>query len=221
MLFFFRQLFYIELTLKNSLENQLNVTQKHPIVQIFKIDFHLIGPNDIVVVPFWVSLLGKQFFLIAVFDAGWTSNARAELQYAAVVALKLVSITRYIRAWAYETHLPYKYIDQFSQTIHLTMAQPMADASDTQVAGNGDRVSFRLVGHGAELADTEGFAVFSDTCLHEKDRAIRIQFDEYGDDEQGKKQHNKSNECHNTVEAPLEEEPYFVFIFLHVAWPPC
>ena len=50
---------------------------------------------------------------------------------------------------------------------------------------------------------------------------IRTFFDEDGNDQQGQKQHNKPYECHDSVEAPLEEEPDLVFIFLHVAWPPC
>ena len=44
----------------------------------------------------------------------------------------------------------------------------MTYASNTQVAGNGDGIAFRLVGHGAELADSKRFAIFTDSCLHEK-----------------------------------------------------
>ena len=97
----------------------------------------------------------------------------------------------------------------------------MTYASNTQVAGNGDRIAFRLVGHGAELADSKRFAIFTDSCLHEKHRAFRIQLDEDGDDEQRKKQHNQPYKCHDAVEAPLANESYLVTIFLHVAWPPC
>ena len=190
-------------------------------VEIVKIDFHFVRPNDVVIVPFRVGLLREQLLFVTVFDAGGTRDAWTKLQDTTVVALKLVGITRHIGTRPHETHLSNKDIDKLGETIHLAVAQPMANTGDTQVAGNGNRVTFRLVGHSAELADTERLAVFTDACLHEKDRAIRVQFDEYGNDEQGKKQHNKSNKSHDTIEAPFAEKPYFVFIFLHVAWPPC
>ena len=97
----------------------------------------------------------------------------------------------------------------------------MAHACDARVVGSSDGVAFRLVEHCAELADSEWLAVFPNTPLQEESRPFRVQFDEQCDDEQRHKQHNKPKECRDTVEAPLEEEPYFVFIFHHAAWPPC
>lgn len=101
------------------------------------------------------------------------------------------------------------------------MAQPVADASDAWVVGSRHRVAFRLVNHCAELADPERLAILPDAPLHEKDGAFRVGFDEDGDDEQWNEKHNEPCECHDAVEAPLEEEPYFVIIFRHAAWPPC
>ena len=97
----------------------------------------------------------------------------------------------------------------------------MADAGDARVGGSRHRVALRLVDHGAELADSEWFSVLPDAPLHEKDRAFRVGFDEDGDDEQRNGEHDKPNECHDAVEAPLDEEPYYVFISRHAAWPPC
>lgn len=101
------------------------------------------------------------------------------------------------------------------------MAQPVADARDARVVGRGDAVAFGLVFHRAELADSERFAILSDAPLEEKSWSFRVQFDEQCDDEQRHKQHNKPKECHDAIEAPLEEKPYVVFTFRHVAWPPC
>lgn len=100
------------------------------------------------------------------------------------------------------------------------MAQPVADAGDARVVGGRHRVAFRLMVHGAELANPEWFSVLPDAPLHEKDGAFRVDSDEDGDDEQGNEKHDKPKECRDTVEAPLEEKPYFVFIFRHAAWPP-
>ena len=97
----------------------------------------------------------------------------------------------------------------------------MADTSDTRVAGNGDTVASGLFVHRAELEDAERFAVFSDAILQKEQRTFRVNFDEDGNDEQYREEHNKPKQCHDAVEAPLEKESYFVFIFLHVAWPPC
>ena len=101
------------------------------------------------------------------------------------------------------------------------MAQPVADARDARVVGSSDGVAFRLVEHRAELADSEWLAIFSNTPLQEESRPCRVQFDEQSDDEQRHHQHNKPKECHDAIEAPFEEKPYFVFIFRHAAWPPC
>lgn len=190
-------------------------------VKIIEVDFYLVRPNDIVVVPFWVRLLCKQLFLVAVFDAGRTSDAGAELQNASVVALKLVGIAWNIRTRPHKTHLSDKDINQFSKTIHLTVAQPMPYAGDARVTSHSDGVAFRLVGHCAELADTERLAVFSNAPLHEKQRPFGVELDEDGDDKQRHKKHDKAYKRHDAVEAPLEEESYFVFIFFHAAWPPC
>lgn len=96
----------------------------------------------------------------------------------------------------------------------------MPNVGDAGVGGRGHGVALGLVFHGAELADSERLATFSDAMLHEENRAFRVEFDEHGDDQQRQKQHDKPNECHDTVEAPLEAESYFVFIFRHAAWPP-
>ena len=108
--------------MKNSLENQSNISKETPIIEIVKIDFHLVRPNDIVIVPFWVVLLGKQFLFVTVFDAGWTRDAWTKLQNTTVITLQLVSIARHIGAWPDETHLADKYIYQFGEAINLTMA---------------------------------------------------------------------------------------------------
>ena len=63
-----------------------------------------------VVVPFRVVLLGKQLFFVTVFDAGWTSDARAKLEDSSVVSHELVGIARYIRTRPHEAHLPDEYI---------------------------------------------------------------------------------------------------------------
>ena len=97
----------------------------------------------------------------------------------------------------------------------------MANTCNTRIVACGDRVAFGLVVHGAELADPERLAILSDTFLHEKHRPFRVDFDDNANDEQGQKQKTKTYECHDTVEAPFEEEPYLVFIFHHAAWPPC
>ena len=207
--------------MENSFENQLNVAQKCPIFQIIKVDFHFVGPNDVVVVPFRVGLLGEKFFLIAVFDAGGSRNARTKLKDAAVIALELVGVTRHIGTRTDEAHLPDQYVDKLCKAVHLAVAQPMAHARDAWVAGRGNSITLRLVVHGSKLTDSERFAIFSNAVLHKKYRPFRVDFDEDADDEQGQKQQNKPYQCCEAVEAPLEEESYFVFIFRHVAWPPC
>ena len=207
--------------LDDSLENQLNVAEETPIFEIIEIDFYLVRPDDIIVIPFRVRLLGEQFFLVAILNAGRSGDAWAELKDASVVTFQLVGIAWHIGAWPDEAHLPNQNIDQFRKAIHFAMAQPMADARDARVARYRDAVALGLFVHGAELADMEGFTIFPDARLHEKQRAFRVQFDEYGNNEQRQKQYNKSHECHDSIEAPFEEESYFVFIFRHAAWPPC
>ena len=190
-------------------------------VQIVKVNLHLVGPDDVIVVGFRVSLLRQQLLLVAVFDAGRTGDAWAELQDAAVVALQLVGVAGNVGARPNEAHLPDEDVDQLGEAVHLAVAQPMAYAGDTWIVSRGDRVAFGLVVHSAKLADPERLAILSDALLHEKHRSIRVYFDDDADDEQGQKQETKTYECHDTVEAPFEEEPYFVFIFHHAAWPPC
>ena len=161
-------------------------------VEIVKIDFHFVRPNDVVIVPFRVGLLGKELFFIAVFDAGGTRNARTKLKDAAVIALQLVGVTRHIGTRTDEAHLPDQYIDKFCKAFHLAVAQPMAHARDTWVAGSGNSIAFRLVMHGSEFTDSERFAIFTNAFLHEKHRTSRIDSDEDGDDQKRQKQHNKS-----------------------------
>ena len=74
-------------------------------VQIVEIDFHFVRPNNVVIIPFWVGLLGKEFFFVAVFDAGRTGDAWTKLEYAALVALKLVGVALHIGARPDEAHL--------------------------------------------------------------------------------------------------------------------
>ncbi len=141
-------------------------------VQVIQVDFHLVGPNDVVIIGLWVGLLGKQFFLVAVFDAGGTSDARTELQDTTVVALQLVGIARYVGARSDEAHLADEDVDQFGQAVHLAVAQPMTHARDARVVGRSDTISFGLVKHRAELEDPEGLAVFSNAFLQEKHRTL-------------------------------------------------
>ena len=57
-------------------------------LQIIEVDSDLVGPDDGVVVGLRVGLLGEELLFVAVFDAGRSGDARAELQQAAVVALQ-------------------------------------------------------------------------------------------------------------------------------------
>lgn len=175
-----------------GLENQFNVAKESPMLQILKVDFHLVGPKNLVVVPFWVGLLGEQFLFVAVFDAGGSRNARTKLKDAAVIALELVGVTRHIGTRTDEAHLPDQYVDKLCKAVHLAVAQPMAHARDAWVAGSGNSIALRLVVHGSELTDSEWFAVLTNAFLHEKHRTFRIDSDEDGDDQKRQKQHNKS-----------------------------
>ncbi len=137
-------------------------------VQVIQVDFHLVGPNDGVIIGLWVGLLGKQFFFVAVFDAGGTCNAGTKLKDATVIALQLVGIAGHIRARSDEAHLTDEDVDQFGQAVHFAVAQPMAHARDAWIVGRGDTVAFGLVKHRAKLEDPEGLAVFSYAFLQEK-----------------------------------------------------
>ena len=203
--------------MKNGHENQIDVTPKCPVFQIFEIDFDLIRPDDIIIVSLWVGLLGEQFLFVAILDAGRTCDARTQLQDHAVVTLQLVSITRHIRSWPNEAHLSNQNINEFRQAVYFAVAQPMSHASNSRVASHRDAIALSLTAHSAELADFKRLATFSDAFLHKKNRAFRVKFYENGDDQQGQKQHNKPYECYNSVEAPLKKEPDSVFISLHVA----
>ena len=97
------------------------------------------------------------------------------------------------------------------------MAQPVADASDTQIAGNSDRITFRLVSHSTKLADFEWFSILSNAPLHEKYRPFRVDFDKQSNDQKWQEKHNKPHKCHDAVEAPFEKESDPMLIFLHVA----
>ena len=153
-------------------------------VQIIKVDFHLVGPDDGVIVSLWVGLLGEQFLFVAILDAGRARDAGAQLEHAAVVALQLVSIARHVGTRPDKAHLADKHIDQLGEAVHLAMAQPMAHACNTRVVGRGDSVAFGLLKHRAELAYSERFPPFSDTPLHEKHGTFRVYLDEDADDEQ-------------------------------------
>ena len=201
--------------MKNRLENQLDISPKTPMVEIVEIDFDLVGPKDGVVVGFGVGLLGEKFLLVAIFDACGACDARAELQDPAVVALQLVGIAGHVGTRADETHLPDEDVDQFGEAVHLAVAQPMSHARDARVVGRRDGVALSLMVHGPKLADAERLAIPADAPLHEKDRPFRVDLDEDGNDKQRQKKHKKTYECHDAVEAPLEEEPYPVTIFLH------
>ena len=161
-------------------------------VQIFEIDFHFVRPNNVVIIPFWVGLLGKEFFLVAVFDTGRSRDARTELKDATVIALKLVSITRHIGTRSYKAHLSDEYIDKFGKAIHLAVTQPMANSCYTGIIGYGDGIALHFHVHGSELTDPKRFAILSNTPLHEENRTFRIQFDKNGNEEQRKKQKNKT-----------------------------
>ena len=206
---------------KYRLENQLNVAKETPVVQIIEVDANFVGPNDSIVIGLGVGLLGEEFFFIAVFDTGQTRDARAELKDATVVALQHVGIARHIRAWPHEAHLSDEDVDKFGEAVHLAVAQPVAHARNARIVGRGDAVALGLVIHGSELTDLERLASPTDASLHEKHRAFRVDLDEDADDKQGPEEHDKSDERHDTVEAPLEKEPDGMSIFLHVAWPPC
>ena len=139
-------------------------------VQVIQVDFHFVRPNDIVIISFWVGLLSKQFFLIAILDACWTSDAWTELQNAAVITLQLVGIAWYIGARPDKAHLSNKHIDQLGEAVHLAVTQPVSHTRDTRVVGRGDRIAFRLMKHGSELADSERFSVLTDAFLHKEHR---------------------------------------------------
>ena len=94
------------------------------------------------------------------------------------------------------------------------------NAGDARVVGHGNAVAFGLLVHGAELADTERFALFPDAPLEKKNRPFRVDFDEHSEYEQQWTEYNQSDERHDAVEAPLETESYVVFTFRHAAWPP-
>ena len=137
-------------------------------VQVIQVDFHFVRPNNIIVISFWVGLLSKQFFLITVLDACWTSDAWTELQNAAIITLKLVGIARHIRTRPDKAHLSNKHIDQLGEAVHLTVTQPVSHTRDARVVGRGDRIALRLMKHGTELADSERFAVLTDAFLHKE-----------------------------------------------------
>ena len=93
----------------------------------------------------------------------------------------------------------------------------MTYVGHTWVASHCDTVALSLLAHGAKLADTERLASLANARLHKKHGTLGIDFNEDGDNQQRYKQYSEPNERHDAVEAPLEKEPYFVFIFLHVA----
>ena len=93
----------------------------------------------------------------------------------------------------------------------------MANTRDAGVIGRGNRIAFWLMKHSSELTDFERFAIFADALLHKENRTFWVDFDKDTNDKQRQKQHYKPYTCHETVEAPLEEKPYFVIIFLHAA----
>ena len=97
--------------MENGLQNQFDVAQKRPILQVLKVDFDLVRPDNVVIVPFWVGLLGKQFLFVTVFDAGGTCDAWTKLQDLSVVALKLVGVTWHIGTRPNEAHLSNQNID--------------------------------------------------------------------------------------------------------------
>ena len=66
----------------------------------------------------------------------------------------------------------------------------MPNVGDAGVGGRGHGVALGLVFHGAELADSERFTVFSNAFLKEKNRSFRVNFDADADDEQGPKEHD-------------------------------
>ncbi len=110
------------LELKYGLENQLDITEKAPVVQIIQVDFHFVRPNNIVIISLRINLLGKQFFFITVLDTCWAGNAWAELQNATVVAFQLVGIAGHIGAWTNKAHLSDKHIDQLGEAVHFAVA---------------------------------------------------------------------------------------------------
>lgn len=146
-------------------------------VQVIQVDFHLVGPDDGVVIGLWVGLLSQQLFLIAVFDAGRTCNTGTKLKDATVVALKLVGIARHVGAWPNEAHLSNEDIDQLGEAVHLAVAQPVAHTRNARVVGRGDRVAFGLVVHGTELTNPERLAAFSDAFLEKENRTFRVDLD--------------------------------------------
>ena len=161
-------------------------------VEIVKIDFHFVRPNDVVIVPFRVGLLREQLLFVTVFDTGGTRDAWTKLLDTTVVALKLVGITRHIGTRPHEAHLSNKDIDKLGETIHLAVAQPTTYPSHPRIIGRGDGNALRLHMHGAKLADSKRFAVFSNTPLHKENRTFRIEFDENSDKQQWKKQKDKA-----------------------------
>ena len=141
-------------------------------VQVIQVDFHFVRPNDSVIISLWVGLLSKQFFLITVLDACWTSDAWTELQNAAVITLQLVSIAWHIGARPDKAHLSNKHIDQLGEAVHLTVTQPVSHTRDARVVGRGDRIALQLMKHGSELADSKRFAVLTNAFLHKEHRSF-------------------------------------------------
>src|SRR5262245_33767469 len=114
---------------------------------------------------------------------------------------------RALRSWSNEAHLAFQNVPELRDFIDANLANDATHTGRARVAfaGPNRAVLFGVDSHRAKFCQHKRVPVFADSFLLVKDRATRLELDQYrGDDHDGQRK-NRARQCHEPVHgAPCE-----------------
>ena len=152
-------------------KNYFQIQKERVMVQIVKIEPHLVWVNHLIVVLVRVLHLSQQRLLIPILQRRRTRKTRTQGKNFTVRALQLVSIAGHIRTWSHHAHLPSKDIPELGQLIQFSSTEEGPQFRDTTVSRHRDSGAITSPRHGTKLMHDEQFTILPHPTLAEEDRS--------------------------------------------------
>ena len=148
-------------------------------LQIAHVQFDFVRHYLLNVDAFRILSLTQKLVLIHVFYRGIVGNTRCRAKHFPLFLCIELHVFSHLWPWSYQTHLALQYIQQLGQFIHLSLAEKVANMSDSLIMFSHGEQSF-VVGtdaHRTEFVESEGLAVFPYALLDVETATLASQLD--------------------------------------------
>jgi hypothetical protein len=108
------------------------------------------------------------------------------------------------RPWSDQAHVAAENVPQLGKLIELPSPQPGSESSDAGVRSESDSCALFTIAHGTQFQYLKATKVAAHPALAVEDRALRIEFEEYGKQDKKRKQNDQCRPGERDVDGPFE-----------------